>query len=150
MDTEKIEIHLNGDESLTTVVIRAALVGDGLYRGDLINRAFTEFKERKPDPYTKTAAIILHPSCVACVESPKSVREMSMDDFMKLSEQDVNTWLSAAYRKNPHWSPQGYLPPAGEDAEKKMNKGIGTPSRGSRRHTKAPAMKPAISQPLKT
>ena len=150
MTTKEIVIHVNNNMTSLTVTLRTALVGDGLYRGDLINRAFTEFKAHEPDPYTKTAAIVLYPSCVACVESPKSVREMPLDDFMKLTEQDVNTWLGAVYVLNEHWSPQGYLPPAGEDAEKKMNKGIGTASHGSRRHTKVPAMKPATSQPSRT
>jgi hypothetical protein len=150
MTTKVIPLHLFGQETEIPVTLRTALVGDGLYRGDLINRAFTEFKVHEPDPYTRTAAIVLYPSCVACVESPKSVREMPLDDFMKLTEQDVNAWLGAVYVLNEHWQPQGYIPPAGEDAEKKMNKGIGTASHGSRRHTKAPAMKPATSQPSKT
>ena len=146
MTTKVIPLHLFGEETETPVTVRTALVGDGLYRGDLINRAFTEFKEHTPDPYTKTAAIILYPSCVACVESPKSVREMPLDDFMKLTEQDVNTWLGAVYELNEHWQPQGYQVPQGEDSEKKT----GTASRGSRRHTKARATKPATSQPSKT
>jgi hypothetical protein len=138
MATKRILITI-GDKSVE-VVLRSATVLDGLFRGSLVAQSF-DHEEQSKD--VRIAGALLYPNCVACVESPESVRSMPLAEFIKMSEQDIDAWLKAAYELNPHWLLK--KPEAGEKLSEEAEKKITTRFNGSKKSITARKPKPAIS-----
>lgn len=143
MATKRVTITLN--DQPVELVLRSSSVEDGLLRGQIMAKAYARKDEEGMTQELRIAGTILHPVCVACVREPRSVRELSLEEFFQLDEQEVNAWANAAYELNPHWKIQVDIP--SDEAEKK----IGTPSSGSPASTSPETMQPSeISQPSAT
>ncbi len=102
MASKIIQLHLVPDsEEVTEVHLRPATIGDGLQKkalelkGDAIAPADSEMSQLAQETY---------PICVSCVESPGPIREMSLDQFTDLLDEEIEGWYEAALALNPHWN----------------------------------------------
>ena len=148
---ETITITLQ-DESEVEVILRNSNIGDAAYHTQLIlSGEGMKYNISQTDDNKKSVGTFLYPHCVACVDSPESVREMSLDDFILLDELELNKWAAASDRLNHHWwqAQTDYVKSAllkmkemSDEAQKK----IGTPSPGSPPSTTVPTPKTKVSR----
>ena len=131
MTTKRITIKI--DDQPVELVLRSATVDDGLLRGQLIGDSIEKFKNGSR--VEQIAATVLHPTCICSIDQPEELRSMRLEDFRKLQELDVNTWLAAVYELNPHWKAKAsdVLPLSPDESQKKMT----APTSGSEASTSA-------------
>ena len=97
MTTKIITIHYQGKPQ--EIVVRSSRSKDGIMRSELMQQA-SLLPEDNPGKYT---AFYVHPTCVAAVEEPEWVRNMTLEQFGEVDEQDITKWLDDVYELNPHW-----------------------------------------------
>lgn len=51
----------------------------------------------------KNIATFVFPHCVACIESPEDLREITLDQFLALDEKDIDRLAAASQELNSHW-----------------------------------------------
>jgi hypothetical protein len=151
MKRETIVVTIS--EEPVTVVLRSSTVGDGSYHTTLLIQADQIAYDGTAKSFDrKNVGTYLYPHLVACVESPVSVREMSLDDFILLEELEVNNWVAASNRINGHWWQaqsdyvQSMLAKYAELTAEQEKK-IGIPSNGSQQSTTIPMPQMTDSQP---
>ena len=95
-----IEITVNGKP----VVVRQATYLDGLVRAGMMSEAVASEPAEEPKTleekllrYTRT---FLYPSLMGCSQMKKKI---SLEKFLDLPDTEVNVWVSAAEKLNPHW-----------------------------------------------
>ena len=135
MKKERITVTI--DDQAVEVTLRSSTVGDGSYHGQLLYESGLIKTDESHESFDrKNVGTYLYPHCIACVENPREVREMSLDAFMLLDEIELDAWAAASDRLNHHWwqAQADYISAAmkkvaelSAEAEKK----IGIPSDGS-------------------
>jgi len=102
--TKRAVISVTINDEPVEITLRPANIGDASYHAELLNAGDAIVLDGSHDTFgRKNVGTYLYPHCVACVESPISVREMTLADFMQLDEQELDGWAAKTQELNNHW-----------------------------------------------
>lgn len=143
-------------DSTVDVTLRKATIEDSSLHEILIIEADQVPQDGTRKAYArKQVALYVFPHCVACIESPEDLRDMPLEKFRMLSDDDINTWAAHSQTLNNHWWERQReavaelvlkMEEMTEDAKKK----IGIPSHGSPTSTTTRKPKKARSRPSRS
>lgn len=136
------------DAQVVDVVIRKSNIEDSALHELLIMEGDSIVLDGTRKVFNrKNIAMFVFPHCVACIESPEDLREMTLDSFLGLDEQDIDKLAEASQQVNAHWwdrqtsyiqNLRKKLEEMTEDAQKKTGMPLnGSPSSTTRRTKKA-------------
>ena len=145
------------DDSVVDVVLRSSNIGDASYHTQLIiDGNSMKYDGTQATSSKKNIGTYMYPHCVACVESPESIRNIPLDQFMLLDEVELDRWSAASDRLNHHWwqaqsdRVSRALRKINEDLSAEAQKKTGTPLSGSPTSTTVTPPVKKTSRHLKT
>jgi hypothetical protein len=122
-----ITIHI--DFKPQEIIVGSARKVDGIRRLELMVKAAA----KEEASLTDRVALFLYPTCICSVREPEDFRDLSLEDFLKVDEADIDTWMATAYEVNPQW--RSAYEASAVIGEGKKTIEIGTPSTGSSQPT---------------